>query len=142
MARSTDNRFDEDLLISTVQEIEKTNAELDKAIKDLKTKAKNHIAVLTEEASDGGIPKALLRKSLQKRKLEQKIDDLEDSVSDEYRAVYDDMQEALGALYDTPLGQAADAQNEKNRAEQEKGFDFDHDGEQQAGEDVLNRTAH
>jgi len=143
MARSTDNRFDEDLLISTIQEIESTRAKLKADLKKLNTEAKNHIKVLMEEASNGGIPKPLLTKTLKKRELEIKIDDIEESVSDDYRAVYEDMQEALGVLYDTPLGQAADAQNEENRKAQEgPGFDFDNDAEQAEGEAVLNRTAH
>lgn len=60
-----------------------------------------------EEANDAGIPTKILKRVVNTRKLERKVDAIREKLDQDDQDAFDNLRHALGDLDETPLGNAA-----------------------------------
>lgn len=109
-ARPGNNGFDGNKLMSFVRRVESVQAEIDEIMSAAKDSCEPHRqdrAAIVKEASEAGFSKKEFLTILRKRRLEQKVEHVADSLDEDQRDAYELMMAALGQLATTPLGQAA-----------------------------------
>jgi len=104
------NGYDPELTREFVDRCEEVQFQID----DIMAKAQNQCAPLREDvaeikkdAHDKGLPRAELNAVLRKRRLLRKADGVRGSLSENQQDNFDQLEQALGMLSDTPLGKAA-----------------------------------
>jgi hypothetical protein len=108
---ATVNGYDSDVVESLVDEIEAEQAKIDAIMDDAKAKCATHsdaIKDLKKAANEEhGIPRKEFNAILSKRRYLQKAENADAKLSDEQKSEFMKLEEALGMLAGTPLGQAA-----------------------------------
>lgn len=104
------NGHDPEKIASFISRIENLN-------KDIATKKSEHMAackeirsdikIVLDEAKDDGISKTALKALVKQRELERKVEACRDNLESEEQHEFDKIEQALGQLADTELGQAA-----------------------------------
>lgn len=127
------NGFDKKAVMGVITDIEGIEAEIRKVKASNAAECKallDDIKEIKKDAKDNGLPKKLLNAILKKRANEREADDLVKEFDPEEQDLFEQLQLALGMLADTPLGQHAlnqaekqKAANKQQREEDEKGWD-------------------
>lgn len=104
------NGYDPEHTQAYVDRIEETQGEIDAIMQEAKDKCaplREDIAEVKKEAHDAGLPRKELNAVVSKRRLLRKADEIRGTLSDEQADNFDQLEQALGMLKDTPLGRAA-----------------------------------
>jgi uncharacterized protein (UPF0335 family) len=104
----TSNGFDTEKTKSFVNRVEEIEREIDSERGSFMAKCKalrDDINDVLEEAKEAGLPRKALRKVLQSRKLERKVEAIREDLESEDQDSFDLIRLALGDLGDLPLGQ-------------------------------------
>jgi hypothetical protein len=104
------NGYDKVMTQEFADRIEETQAEIDHIMQQARDKAqplREDITAIKKEAHEKGLPRLELNTVLQKRRLLKKAEALRDKLSSEQQDNFDQLEQALGMLADTPLGTAA-----------------------------------
>lgn len=97
-------------LLKFIKKWENVQADIDatmKAAQDECTPGREDQAEIVKEAAEAGFSKKEFRTILRKRRLENKLEHVADSLDADQRETYDQFLHALGGLADTELGKAA-----------------------------------
>lgn len=103
------SNYDE-TLAGFIGRIDRLDADIEtikNAAKDQCAELRQDIAVVIEEAVEAGIDAKALRVLLRQRRAQRKIEAMQEKLSNDELLRLEDMRDALGALSDLPLGQAA-----------------------------------
>lgn len=104
------NGYDPELTREFVDRCEEVQGEIDGIMDAAKAKCaplREDVAAIKKEANDKGLPRAELNAVLRKRRLLRKADGVRGSLSENQQDNFDQLEQALGMLSDTPLGKAA-----------------------------------
>lgn len=108
---ATTNGYDPDKAKSYVERVENLKAEI-RSIKARNAKEcqdlQNDIADVLDEAKGDGFPKKELRKVLQTRELERKLEEVREDLEPDEQDRYDLLRFALGDIKDQPVGHQTD----------------------------------
>lgn len=99
-------------LLKFIKRYENVQADIDatmKAAQDECIPTREDQAAIVKEAAEAGFSKKEFKTVLRKRRLQDKIDHVADSLDADQRETYDQFLHALGDLADTELGKAASA---------------------------------
>lgn len=104
------NGFDKTKVMGFVSEIEVEQAAIDKimdAAREACVPHREEIDKVKERAHDAGLPKRELNSIISKRKYLRKAEGVRAKLNEEQQNNFDQLEQALGMLVDTPLGAAA-----------------------------------
>ncbi|WP_119270880.1 hypothetical protein [Taklimakanibacter deserti] len=97
-------------LMKFIKRYENVQSEIDDIMSNAQEACTPHRedqAEIVKEAAEAGFSKKEFKTILRKRRLEQKLEQVADSLDADQRETYEQFLHALGALDGTPLGQAA-----------------------------------
>jgi uncharacterized protein (UPF0335 family) len=106
-ARPGANGYDGAKLMGFVRRVEAVQAEIDTIMANAQDACEPHrqdIAQIRKDAAEEGFSKKEFATVLRKRRLEQKLEHVADSLDEPQRESFEMMMEALGQLVGTPLG--------------------------------------
>lgn len=104
------NGFDPVMTQEFVDRIEENQAAIDEimaAARDKCSPIREEITAIKKEAHDKGLPRLEFNAEISKRRLLRKAEAIREKLSDEQKDNFDQIEQALGMLLDTPLGAAA-----------------------------------
>ncbi len=104
------NGYDGPKLQNFIDRWESVQDEIDEIMANARDAAEPHRqdqAAIVKEAAEAGFSKKEFKAILRKRRLEDRLAHVADSLDSDQKETYEAMLAALGALGDTPLGQAA-----------------------------------
>lgn len=104
------NGYDGPKLQSFIDRWESVQGEIDEIMDNARDAAEPHRqdqAAIVKEAAEAGFSKKEFKAILRKRRLEDKLQHVADSLDSDQKETYEAMLAALGELAETPLGRAA-----------------------------------